>query len=158
MLEELDEHLSMLSESLARRLNRRKALVNTAKGLFATVTGITLGQLTNITNAFAVTCDCHWAQGHQCACGGTGSQCPSNCTTCTNSNWCNGVCNYPNGHWVSCSGLGTCGNGYKICIDCQCPNCSYLCTCLSTCICCNCCNPKDVEAEMRRVTAALSAA
>ena len=156
MLEELDEHLSMLSESLARRLNRRKALVNTAKGLFAAVTGIALGQLTSITNAFAVSCTC---TGNICTCdGGTGTSCPSGCTTCTSSSGCGSYCDHSNGYWVSCSGLGKCGNGYKICIDCKCGSCSNLCTCLSACICCGCCNPKDVEAEMRRVAAALSAA
>ncbi len=158
MLEELDEHLSMLSESLARRLNRRKALVNTAKGLFATVTGITLAQLTNITNAFAVSCSC---TGNICTCGGSGYQCPSGCSTCTSSSGCS-YCPHPSGHWVSCNGLGNCGNGYKVCIDCKCSSgtCSQstFCTCLSGCICCSCCNPKDVEAEMRRVAAALSAA
>ncbi len=157
MLEELDKHLSIFSESFARRLNRRKALANTAKGLFATVAGITLGQLTNITNAFADSCTC---TGNICTCTPT-NQCPSGCTTCTSSSGCS-YCPWPNGAWVSCSGFGICGNGYRVCIDCKCGSgtCSQstFCTCLSGIICGNCCNSKDVEAEMRRLAAALSAA
>ncbi len=159
MLDELDEHLSMLSESFARRLNRRKAFTNTAKGLFATAAGITLAQLTNITKAFAVSCTC---TGNLCTCGGTaGNQCPSGCTTCTKSSGCS-YCPHSSGSWVSCTGLGNCGAGYKVCIDCKCGSgsCSQstFCTCLSSCICCSCCNKQDVEAEMRRLAASLSAA
>lgn len=155
MLEELDKRISTFTESVTRRISRRKALANTTKGLFATIAGIAFGELSNIKNAFASSCNC---TGHICACGGNGLTCPSNCTTCTSSDWCNGYCDHPNGYWVSCSGLGRCGNGYYVCIDCKCPGCNNTCTCLAGCFCCNCCNHADVEAEMRRVAALLSAA
>lgn len=164
MFEEFDKQVSILSESLARSLSRRRMLANSVKGAVATVAGVALGTLVNVHDAFAVTCTCNWYEG-RVNCPGTsgcnppgGGVCPSNCSPCTSIDVCrdkNGYyCPYSNGSWTSCTGLGTCGNGHKICMDCKCPNCSYVCTCLSNCICCNCCNPKDVEAEMRRLAAA----
>jgi hypothetical protein len=134
-------------------------LTNSVKGVAIALAGATLGTFINFKDAFAAGCYCNWYGGVSNAnCPKKGgcppNGCPSNCSPCTSSDVCNnGVnyCNYPNGHWTSCSGLGTCGNGYRICLDCKCPNCSYVCTCLSTCICCSCCTPLDVENEMRRL-------
>lgn len=163
MLEDLDKNISLLTESVARSLGRRRLLVNTAKGLFATAASLTLGQLTNLKDAFAVTCTCNWAcnsdgKNTNCAkqggCPRTG--CPSNCSICTTSSGCGTVCNYSGGYWVSCSGLCTCGGGYRLCTDCKCHNscsCPNVCTCLSQIFCCNCCKKSDVEAEMRRIAA-----
>lgn len=69
MLEEFDKHVSILSESLARALSRRKMAGTIVKGLFATVTAAALGQLTNIGKAQAsyhCTCDDCWTVGYHC--------------------------------------------------------------------------------------------
>ncbi len=165
MLENFDKDISVLTESLARSLGRRKMIGTTVRGLTAAIVAATLGQFTNIGQAFAQECKCQcdecWTNGQPCQfCPTTG--CPSNCQVCTSSSGCI-FCGYASGHWVAyqCTGLGTCHNGYKICTDCKCKNshgqydCNYTCTCLSACICCNCCTPQDVKAEMERL--ALSA-
>jgi len=164
MFEKLDEHISELSELIARTVNRRQLLARTVKGVFATAAGLTLAQFTNLKSAFAITCTCMWAGGsgnancpHTSGCpGGINPPCPSGCVTCTTSSGCGSVCNYPGGSWVSCSGFGPCGMGYKVCTDCKChSSCSYpnVCTCLSPIICYNCCTRKAVEDEMRRIGA-----
>ncbi len=158
MLEKLDEHISELSESIARTMNRRQLLTRTVKGVFATAAGLTLAQFTNLKSAFAITCTCMWAGGsgnancpHTSGCpGGINPPCPSGCVTCTTSSGCGTICNYPGGSWVSCSGFGPCGMGYKCHSSCSYPN---VCTCLSPIICYNCCTRKAVEEEMRRIGA-----
>lgn len=162
LLEEFDKQVSVFAESLARRLARRKMLGAAVKGAVATIAAATIGQFTNIGQAFAVSCTCddNWTTGVPCDSIGyhcsPSSYCPSGCAVCC-CNDCGGWCNYPSGSWVSCQGLGTCGNGYKICTDCKCAgSCNHKCTCLSQCICCSCCKKEDVQAEMRRL-ATLSA-
>jgi len=159
MLEDFDKHVSILSESLARMLSRRKMVGSTIKGVFATVAAATAGQLTNVGEAFAshhCTCDDNWTVGKPCANLGHTcphhSGCPQGCVVC-HSNDCGGWCNWSTGKWVSCHGLGTCGKGYKICTDCKCLHCSHKCTCLSQCICCSCCTSADVRNEMERLAA-----
>ena len=162
MLEGIDKHISVLTESLARALSRRKVIEAGVKGVFATIAAGALGQLVDIKQAFAgCTCECDdcWTQGnpcndfgHNCPTGAQGG-CPSGCSICTSSDYCGGFCGYPSGYWVSCSGLCACHGGYRLCTDCKCPNCSVTCTCLSGIFCCNCCTRQDVEAEMRRVAA-----
>ena len=167
MFEEFDKRISILSESLARSLSRRRMVTISVKGAAATLAGATLGIFTQVHDAFAITCTCNWYDGsgnancpNHSGCNTPGyGVCPPGCSPCTNVDYCYDTdsgyyCNYPNASWTSCTGLGTCGNGHKICVDCKCPNCSYVCTCLSNCICCNCCTPMDVEAEMRRLAAA----
>ncbi|SRR5229473_3638815 len=107
MLEKLDEHISELSESIARTMNRRQLLTRTVKGVFATAAGLTLAQFTNLKSAFAITCTCMWAGGsgnancpHTSGCpGGINPPCPSGCVTCTTSSGCGTICNYPGGSW-----------------------------------------------------------
>ena len=153
MLEDLDRQVSLTSETIARTLSRRRVLVNSVKGLVATVAGVTLAQLTNIKRAFAFVCcggvDCYSTYGLVCP---SQRGCPSSCTVCTNAD-CSSYCLYSSGFWT-CGGQGTCGNGFRYCTDCKCPDCSKKCTCESQCICCGCCTPHDVEAEMRRLAAA----
>jgi hypothetical protein len=169
MFDEFDKQVSILSESIVRSLSRRRMLGTAVKGTIVTLAGASLGIFTGLRNAFAAGCTCNWYGGGSnanCpswpnACNIGGVVCPSGCSPCTSSDVCKeshspfSYCNYPNASWTSCTGLGTCGNGYKICVDCKCPNCSYVCTCLSVCYCCNCCNPKDVEIEMRRLAQAV---
>ncbi len=53
MLENFDKDISVLTESLARSLGRRKMIGTTVKGLTAAIVAATLGQFTNIGQAFA---------------------------------------------------------------------------------------------------------
>jgi len=59
MLEELDKHISDLTESVARMMNRRQLLGRGVKGIFAAAAGIALAEFTNIKNVFATTCTCN---------------------------------------------------------------------------------------------------
>lgn len=160
--DELDKRTSLLTESVARAISRRRMLLKAAKGTVTAIAGVALGQLIGVRNAFAA-CGCNWYGGAGNAncpdvggCPATG--CPAGCSLCTSSDVCRNsqgyYCNYAGGSWVACTGQGTCGNGHRTCTDCKCPNCSYVCTCLSVCICCNCCTPQDVEAEMQRLAVA----
>lgn len=155
MLEEFDKNVSVLTESITRKIARRKLIGTTIKGLFATSAALTFGQLINVKQAFAASCTCdnNWTTGHLCSGCPSSANCPSGCTVCTTTQSCGGWCNYSNGRWTSCTGQGTCGVGYKICTDCICPSCSNRCTCLSGCVCCNCCTHAEVEAEMKRLVA-----
>lgn len=161
MLGDIDRNLSVLTEGIARRFGRRQVLVTGSKGLFATVAALAVGQVIKPQDALAGGCTCSWLGGvgnancpSQGGCPSFG--CPAGCSTCTTADGCSG-CIYDSGSWVSCSGLGTCGNGYQLCVDCKCGSCSSTCTCLQGCTCCGCCRPADFEAELRRI-AELSAA
>lgn len=163
MLEKLDNQISIFAETVARNLSRRCFLSSAVKAAVAATAALTLGIFSEVKSAFAIDwttcksgCPCNWAGGSGNAncpnvggCPSTG--CPSGCSVCTTSSGCGSICDYSDGAWCSCNGLGTCGNGYKLCLDCKCNGCSYICTCRSTCICCNCCTHKDVEDEMRRL-------
>jgi hypothetical protein len=140
MLEGFDKHISVFTESLARKLDRRKMIRTSVTGLFTTVAAVTVGQLTNVGQAFAATCTCdnNWTNGHPCntighACPSNG--CPSGCSVCHNND-CGGWCNWSSGHWVSCSHQGASGKGYRLCWDCKCTTCKHKCSCLSSCINC----------------------
>lgn len=146
-----DEKVSVWSESAARWIGRRKFVSTTVKGVFGIVGGVAIGNFTAIKKAFATTCTCNFARGNECSGSLVEYHCPSGCSTCTSSDYCGGYCDYSNGQWVSCSGLGQCGYGYRVCIDCKCPGCSNLCTLLSGIICSGCCSPRQVEEEMRQL-------
>ncbi len=142
MFEEFDKQVSILSESFARKFNRRKMMSGTIKGVFATVAAASIGQLTNLGQAFAQSCTCDegWTQGHPCNYWGypcPSNGCPSGMKVCYKPN-CGGWCDYTSGHWVSCSGLGASHKGYKLCWDCTNVRnpCKPKCSCLSTCIGC----------------------
>ncbi len=156
-LDDLDKHISIVTESVARALSRRTVLARATKGLVATIAGVTLGELMNVREAFAVSCNCHPANGTYCSNCPNGVGCPSGCSACTGTDYCGGWCTWDHGWWLSCSGLGSCGNGYRICTDCKCPNCgsnnTSVCTCLSAIICQNCCTREQVAAEARRLAA-----
>src|SRR5690349_10239943 len=139
-----DKDISVLMESLARTLDRRQMIGKTIRGLSAAAIAITLGQFTNVKQAFAADCTCQcdhcWSTGSPCSGCPSSANCPSGCTVCVNND-CGGWCVYSNGRWVAfnCSNLGKCHVGYKMCTDCKCGSCNNKCTCLSACICCNCC-------------------
>jgi hypothetical protein len=165
LVKTIDEAVTVFSEELARRLNRRRFLINGAKGLAAAVAAACVGGIGNVREAFAITCSCTWISGsgnancphwsHQCPQGAPA--CPSGCSFCTindlpkgaNGYGCYGWCDYSGGQWVSCTGLCTGQQGYKVCSDCKCSTCNgYLCTCLSSIQCCNCLTLPDAQAEM----------
>lgn len=166
MLKGADQRVSIWTEELARRLSRRQLLFKGITGFAATTAAVTLGTLTNVIPVSAA-CTCNWIGGLGNAncpnvggCTPSVSVCPSGCNICTCSacgcNPCGNpatcFCPWTGGQWVSCSNLGTCGNGYELCTDCMCTTCSnYKCTCRSNCICCGCCSPKDVVAEMHKL-------
>jgi hypothetical protein len=144
MVLEVDKRLSVLAESTARRLTRRRALTAGVKGGFAAVIGVALGQGLGLHSAEAWgTCTCNWAKGIRCSGCPYGAGCPSGWTVCKlgdppvdyRNYGCNGWCNYEYGQWTPCGGLGT-GYGYRVCTDCKTSSCA-VCTCLSQCINCN---------------------
>ncbi len=158
MSDAIDKYLSETTESIARQMNRRRVLSRGIKGGFALVAGITLGQFSNLKSAFAAPyCSCDWAYGHvNCSGSGgycSGTSCPSGCSVCTTSSGCGTICNYPGGRWVSCTGFGTCGRGYKLCTDCNCNACRYVCTCLSSIVCLNCCTKTELQESLQSLAA-----
>lgn len=66
-------------------------------------------------------------------------------------------CEYTGGTWIACNGAGKFGLGYYTCYDCVASsatsNCENWCTCLGTCVGCNCNTAADVRAEHRRIDA-----
>lgn len=155
-LSRLDELGGLLAESTARKLSRRSFFQKTLVGASVTAAGIAVGQMFDSGSAFAqITCGCGPPRGVFCS-GCTGSGCPSGYKTCTTASGCTG-CIYSGGSWIGCSGYGPCGNGYNLCIDCVPTNgaCSATCGCGTNCICCNCCKASEVQAEQKRILAAL---
>src|SRR5436305_10253533 len=108
MLEDFDKNISIFTESIARRLSRRKMVGTTVKGVFATVAAATIGQVVNLGQAFAVTCTCdqNWTTGHRCGFWGfpcpqntsLTNGCPSSCPVCIRPD-CGGWCEWSSGHW-----------------------------------------------------------
>jgi hypothetical protein len=148
LIDSVDKRISVLGEELARRLNRRQVLEHGVKGLAAAVGAMTIGSLSGIKEAFAITCNCNWIQGKHCTnCPPANPYCGSGCSICTSTDWCSGWCIYSGGQWISCTGFGPCGNGYKVCTDCKCNSCSNMCTCLSAILCNGCCSPAEVQAD-----------
>lgn len=145
MLEDVDRQISLFSESLARRLGRRKMVGVTIGGLFTTIAAATVGQFAPLGEVFArssqrnsCTCDYNWTGGSPCnslgyPCPSNG--CPTNCSVCSHHD-CGGACTWSSGRWVSCSHQGPSGQGYRLCWDCKCPDCHHYCSCLSSCIGC----------------------
>lgn len=155
MLEDFDRRISLTSEAIARKLSRRRVLVNSVKGLVAVVAGVTMAHLVNLKQAFADSCcdgiRCDQYFGKPCPVGTGTPGCPTGCSLCT----CGGTaCPYSNGYWM-CP-CGTYGNGHYFCSDCKCPDCDHVgCVCQSDiCICAGCQTPQDVEDEMRRLSEA----
>lgn len=153
-----DKQISIWAESIARLMQRRKFLAQGLKGVGAAAAAIAIGSFAGVRHAFAQTCTCDWAFSGQCT--GSGpyeDDCPSGCTICTSSDNCSGWCNWSSGAWVSCNGFGSCGNGYRMCIDCKCPNCSDVCTVLTGIICGNCCTKQQLEESLRATLTRLNA-
>lgn len=150
---DLDRRISLLTESTARRIGRRKVISKGLKASFGMAAGLAAGLGMTVKNAEAA-CTCDWAAGRQLSGCPTQGGCPSGWSRCLlgdppadyRNYGCCGWCNYAYpGSWVTCSGLGPYGNGYRVCTDCKLsctgtyPNWSCTVgTCLSGCICCYC--------------------
>jgi hypothetical protein len=156
LLSTLDTDLSLLSESAARKLNRREVMTHSLKGVVATVAGISVGALIRPSDALADDCQCGWPGGPPGqTCGSIGYTCPSwgcpsGCQTCIQGD-CDD-CGYPSGWWTSCS-CGLCNIGFRACFDCVCTGCGYgECGCLSGCQCFSCCNRAELVAKLQELT------
>lgn len=149
MASKMDDHDGLLRksfESLSNGVSRHRFLEKAAKGIFATMAALALGNV-GIQTAFATwgSCNCcsTFSSGYQCGgCPSPGGpqQCPSTSysygsyTPCTYHNCpSNGYCYYDNGWW-SCP----CGSKTSYCTDCVwlsngVPQCNYnqgtVCTC-----------------------------
>lgn len=172
--DKFDTRVGELTEKITRRMSRRDALRTAVVGGAASIAALAVGQRPAEARALT-SCDCgptyrcgHY--GHSCPSYG----CPSGYDLCKNgSAYCSCdqghynvqgyCCEYSSGSWVACNNGGTCGAGYRLCYDCHCPSgctysgCRYWCTCLSACICCNCCTKEQVRAEMKRLQKELAA-
>src|SRR5260370_18204462 len=134
MFEEFDKRISILSESLARSLNRRRMVTISVKGAAATLAGATLGIFTQVHDAFAVTCTCNWYDGsanancpnHKgCNTPGYGVF-PPGCPPWTNIDYCyvtdsHYYSNKFTAIWTSCTALWPVAHEHKICVVCHCP-------------------------------------
>lgn len=146
----LDESAGVLGEHLARGLSRRSVLVRGFKLVAAAASAVSVGSLATYTAAKANTCCGFYGDCAPDYCQSDGG-CNAACNYCTSSNG----CVHATGCWQStltgCTNMGTCGNGYIVCCDCWCAG--NKCTCQSGCICCGCCTPKEVQAEVQRLHA-----
>jgi hypothetical protein len=150
---DLDRRISILAEDVSRRLSRRQLVLKSVKTAVAATAAVTAGSLAGASRAFggALACDCALPGCGNCSCRNKtcpSNGCPSGCMVCKTGDGCS-QCNHNDGNWIACSGLGTCGLGYRLCWDCRCTGCGAKCGCKSVCLCCQCCSPSDVEAEMR---------
>jgi hypothetical protein len=147
---DFDTRVANLAERTTRRLTRRDALRAGVMGGAAGIAALTLGQ----SPASAKACDC----GRTPRCNGCGSNgCPSGYSLCKGSKTSHCFnnqgyrCEWVGGSWIACTGQGR-GHGYFICRDCKgSGGCATWCTCLSTCICCQCLTSEDVRAEQKRL-------
>ena len=148
--EQFDARVGELAERVVRRVSRRDALRNTLIGGATGIAALAVGERPALAEA--------------CVCGPTKrcNDCPDRGCPKTH-HLCKGSftsdcfnrqgyrCEWPQGTWIACMGLGK-GYGYKVCYDCIGKGgCHWWCTCLSTCICCNCRTGKDVKAEQHRI-------
>ncbi len=149
-------------ERAARRMGRRKFLVNGMKAAAVTVAGVTVGAWPKQALAHPEHTYCHYPRGVYCtqiagACP-SGGGCPSGCYVCTTASGCSG-CIYSSGYWATRSGsCGSQGYGYYLCYDCRCTSCSRTCGCRSSCRCGGCLTAADVKADMDRAMAEHAAA
>jgi hypothetical protein len=150
----LDARIGGAAERAARRLSRRDALRGAVVNGTAGLAALSLGQRPKLPKAVA--CDC--GPTRRCShCPGTG--CPSGyhlCKGSSTSGCINGQgyrCEWPSGYWIACMNIGR-GYGYKICYDCiNKSGCRDWCTCLSSCVCCDCEGAADLRAEQQRLQA-----
>lgn len=157
-----DEQGKPFLEGLARRLDRRTFLDRALRTGFALAAGLALGttQIVEVLAANGNCKACSFPQGRGCGSLGyscpTALKCPTGCKYCTSTAGCSSYgCIYSSGHWTV-TGCGYCGQGSIQCSDCVCPSTqscssSNVCGCRSGCVCCNCCSPQDVAAEMQRL-------
>jgi hypothetical protein len=155
--QDLDERVLAASASMARMLNRRTMLVRILQGSAATVAALTVGTLSGVRDAFAVTCT-HCGRWFGTGCSGCSPECsgcpsngcPSGRAVCKHPTC---GCDYANGYWVACSGGGRCGGAFRLCYDCRNSSCN-ICTCLTIWLCTGCCSAAEVRDTMAQAVAA----
>jgi hypothetical protein len=159
VMSRVDEGLSVLGEQVARRLSRRSFLWKGLSGMTVAAAAVASGEISRVTDVAAIDCSCMYGLGH-CGCDGSCTSCEAfGWTTCTPNNDCdNGnLCFWSSGGWVAgngaCTGFGSCGNGFRECIDCLGGSCGPYCTGLTRVFCEGCCSPADVRAEVLRLVA-----
>lgn len=159
----LDAHIGDISERATRKMTRRSALRTAVVGGVAGMGALALGQ----APAFGAVEKC--TKGMDCGptrrcsgCGGGSSGCPSGYHLCKSSGSCapgknpnkqGFFCEWPGGSWIACQGAGKFGHGYYLCLDCVDQGCSGWCTCISSCICCNCTTAAELRNEQKRLNA-----
>ncbi len=120
---EHDERSRTGLEQISNGVSRHRFLNRAARGVFATVAALALGNL-GVKTAFAGcwgALNCCGCQAVPCSnCSGLSGpqQCPTNWSLCTgsyNAPTCNSYCYYPNGYW-SCPGPN---GAVSYCTDCR---------------------------------------
>jgi hypothetical protein len=154
-----DGAVGSLAERTARGLTRRQAVrtmvIGGASGIGALSIGVEPAWADACTNNCGPTKRCSGCPGNGCP--GGYSLCKG-CSTCNCFNSQHYRCEWPSGSWMACSGLGRCRGGYEICYDCiGSGGCHNWCTCLSECLCCNCCTPDEVKAEQQAIQQQIAA-
>lgn len=153
MINEIDRHTSVLTETIARRVSRRAALYKFARGFAGVTAALSIGNLAAARDALADPtpgCGCAFPGG---PCGGncpSGGGCPSGCVKCLSSD-CGDPCLYADGSWIDTDcPCGPTGNGFYLCTDCRCLTCNDKCGCRSSCLCGGCRTKQEVALEMAR--------
>jgi hypothetical protein len=148
--EQFDSKVGTLAERVTRRLTRRAALRTAILGGTTGIASLAIGERP------ALAANCHCGPTRRCIdCPPHG--CPPEHHLCRGSftsdcfNRQGYRCEWPRGRWIACMGLGH-GYGYRVCYDCIGPaGCRRWCTCLGTCVCCNCRSAADVRTEQHRI-------
>jgi hypothetical protein len=148
--ERVDTRVGDLAERVVRRVSRRDALRRVLVGGTAGLAALAVGERPALAQ------DCYCGPTRRCRrCRDHG--CPhghrlckgSFTSTCFNDQGYR--CEWPHGTWIACMGIGK-GYGYRVCYDCISKSgCHHWCTCLGTCVCCDCKTAADVRAEQHRI-------
>lgn len=163
----LDARVGSITERATRKMTRRDALRVGVVGSAVGIATIALGQapaMASTSIPYSPGC----GPTRRCSnCPANG--CPPGYKLCKITSLCGtpptggGVknnqgywCEWPEGEWIGYHHLGPHHNGYKACMDCvrhpiDRAHCHGWCTCLTTCICCDCATVADVQAEMQRL-------
>ena len=91
---DVDETVSRWTETLARKISRRRIVSTGLKGIAATAAAWTIGNFAAGQSAEAVSCSCSYPGCGSCSCLGKTcptSGCPSGCYVCTTSSGCGGM-------------------------------------------------------------------
>jgi hypothetical protein len=149
-----DARVSQMTERATRKISRRNMMRTVVVGGAASIAAVSLGEMP----ASAIdSCAGNCGPTPRCSVGCPANGCPSGYSLCKGSS--TGTCfnkegyrcEWPSGQWIACTGLGH-GYGYEACEDCKGPGgCKDWCTCLTSCICCQCLTHEDFKKEQLRI-------